>query len=51
MDGQTASSGTYEAQFDAAKAMGEAPTLFQVNVPVGLATWNGYCYDLSDSAV
>ena len=27
----------------------EAPTLFQVNGPVGLANWKDYCLDLSDS--
>ena len=32
-------------------AKSDAPTLFQVNGPVGLATWKDYCYDLSDSAV
>ena len=29
----------------------DAPTLFQVNGPVGLATWKDYCYDLSGSDV
>lgn len=29
----------------------EAPTLFQVNGPVGLANWKDYCADLSDSEV
>ena len=28
-------------------AKSEAPTLFQVNGPVGLATWKDYCLDLS----
>ena len=32
-------------------AKDEAPTLFQVNGPVGLATWKDYCYDLSKSDV
>mgnify|MGYP000755620899 FL=1 len=32
-------------------AKSEVPTLFQVNGPVGLATWKNYCYDLSDSDV
>ena len=27
----------------------DAPTLFQVNGPVGLASWKDYCYDLKDS--
>ena len=29
----------------------EAPTLFQVNGPVGLASWADYCYDLKESAL
>lgn len=29
----------------------EAPTLFQVNGPVGLANWKDYCYDLSGSDI
>ena len=29
----------------------EAPTLFQVNGPVGLASWKDYCYDLKDSEI
>ena len=29
----------------------EAPTLFQVNGPVGLANWKDYCLDLSGSDV
>ena len=29
----------------------EVPTLFQVNGPVGLATWKDYCYDLKDTEV
>ena len=28
-----------------------APTLFQVNGPVGLANWKDYCYDLSGTEV
>lgn len=48
---QTAASNTYEQQLKSEMAKTEAPTLFQVNGPVGLATWKDYCYDLSDSAV
>ena len=29
----------------------DAPTLFQVNGPVGLANWKDYCYDLSGSKI
>lgn len=48
---QTAASGTYESTLKSEMAKSEAPTLFQVNGPVGLATWKDYCYDLSDSDV
>lgn len=51
VDVQTAASGTYESQLKSEMAKDEAPTLFQVNGPVGLATWKNYCYDLSDSDV
>ena len=43
----TAASGTYEQTLAAEIAKSEAPTLFQVNGPVGLASWKDYCYDLS----
>lgn len=46
---QTAASGTYEETLKAEMAKTEAPTLFQVNGPVGLANWDDYCYDLADS--
>lgn len=48
---QTAASGTYESTLKSEIAKTEAPTLFQVNGPVGLATWKDYCYDLSGSDV
>ena len=32
-------------------AKDEAPTLFQVNGPVGLASWKDYCYDLKDTEI
>ena len=47
----TAASGQYETTLQSEMAKSDAPTLFQVNGPVGLATWKDYCYDLSDSAV
>jgi len=46
----TAASGTYEDTLKSEIAKTDAPTLFQVNGPVGLKTWNDYCYDLSGSA-
>lgn len=48
---QTAASGTYESTLKSEIAKTDAPTLFQVNGPVGLATWNDYCLDLSGSDV
>ena len=45
----TAASGTYEETLMAEMGKSEAPTLFQVNGPNGLANWVDYCYDLSDS--
>ena len=47
----TAASGTYEETLLAEMAKDEAPTLFQVNGPVGLANWKDYCYDLADSKI
>ncbi len=47
----TAASGTYEETLMAEMAKEEAPTLFQVNGPVGLANWKDYCYDLSGSEI
>lgn len=48
---ETAASGTYEQTLKSEMAKTDAPTLFQVNGPVGLASWKDYCYDLSGSAV
>lgn len=47
----TAASGTYEQTLKSEMAKTEAPTLFQVNGPVGLNIWKDYCYDLKDSAI
>ncbi len=47
----TAASGTYEETLMAEMGKTEAPTLFQVNGPVGLANWIDYCYDLSSSEI
>ena len=46
----TAASGTYEDTLKSELSKEEAPTLFQVNGPVGLKTWKDYCYDMADSA-
>ena len=47
----TAASDEYETTLKSEMAKSEAPTLFQVNGPVGLNTWKDYCYDLKDTAI
>ena len=47
----TAASGTYEETLKSEIAKSDAPTLFQVNGPVGLAAWKDYCADLSGTDV
>ena len=48
---QTAASGTYEQQLKSELAKSEAPTIFQVNGPVGYQNWKGYTADLTDSDI
>ncbi|MGN1112180.1 MAG: ABC transporter substrate-binding protein [Acutalibacteraceae bacterium] len=48
---KTAAEGTYEQTLTAEMDKSEAPTLFQVNGPVGLANWKDYCEDLASSDV
>ena len=47
----TAAANQYETTLMSEMEKSEAPTLFQVNGPVGLNNWRDYCYDLSGSAV
>ena len=47
----TAASGTYENTLRSELEKADAPTLFQVNGPVGLKTWRDYCLDLRDTAL
>ena len=44
-------SGQYETTLKSEMGKSESPTLFQVNGPVGLASWKDYCYDLGSSQV
>ena len=46
---ETAAAGTYEATLKSEIAKTDAPTIFQINGPVGYQTWKDYCMDLSDS--
>ena len=47
----TAAAGNYETTLMAEMGKSDAPTLFQVNGPVGLASWTASCYDLSGSDI
>jgi len=46
---QTAASGSYEQTLKSEIAKKDAPTLFQINGPVGYQNWKNYCLDLSDT--
>lgn len=45
----TAASGTYEEVLRSEIAGTDAPTLFQINGPVGYQNWKDYCLDLTNS--
>ncbi|WP_294353210.1 ABC transporter substrate-binding protein [uncultured Clostridium sp.] len=46
---ETAASGNYEQTLKSEMAKDDAPTIFQLNGPVGYNTWKDYCSDLKDS--
>ncbi len=45
----TAAANTYEQTLKSEIAKSSAPTIFQVNGPVGYETWKEYCLDIKDS--
>ena len=45
----TAASGQYEQTLKSEIAKKDAPTLFQINGPVGYQNWKDYCVDLKDT--
>ncbi len=45
----TAASGTYEQTLKSEVAKSDAPTIFQINGPVGYESWKDYCADLKDT--
>ena len=45
----TAASGTYEQTLKSEIAKEDAPTLFQINGPVGYQAWKDYTLDLKDT--
>lgn len=46
---ETAASGTYERVLTAEVAKTDAPTIFQINGPIGYSNWSDYCLDLKDT--
>ncbi len=48
---ETAANNTYESTLTAKMATKQAPTLFQINGPVGYANWKDYCADLSKTEI
>lgn len=47
----TAANNTYEQTLMSEIAKKEAPTLFQINGPIGYRNWQDYCADLSDTSL
>ena len=47
----TAASGTYEQTLKSEIAKKDAPVIFQINGPIGYASWKDYCLDLSESEI
>ncbi len=45
----TAAANTYEQTLKSEIAKSNAPTIFQVNGPIGYQSWKDYCLDLKDS--
>lgn len=48
---ETAASGTYEQQLSSKISTSEAPTIFQINGPVGYSNWKDYCADLTNTKI
>jgi raffinose/stachyose/melibiose transport system substrate-binding protein len=45
----TAAANTYEQTLKSEIAKRDAPTIFQINGPIGYETWKNYCADLTDT--
>ena len=48
---ETAANNTYESTLTAKMATKQAPTLFQINGPVGYSNWKDYCADLTGTEI
>lgn len=46
---ETAASGSYESTLQARMGTSMAPTIFQINGPVGYSSWKDYCLDLKET--
>lgn len=46
---KTAASGQYETTLKSEITKSDAPTIFQINGPIGYDNWKNYCADLSDT--
>ena len=46
---ETAASGSYEATLQARMSTSMAPTIFQINGPIGYLSWKDYCSDFQFS--
>ena len=46
---QTAASNTYEQTLKSEMAKKDAPTIFQINGPIGYKNWKDYCADIKDT--
>ncbi len=47
----TAAANTYEQTLKSEIAKSSAPTIFQVNGPIGYESWKEYCLDIKDSSI
>lgn len=47
----TAAANTYEQTLKSEIAKSDAPTIFQVNGPIGFKTWKDYCADITDTKI
>ena len=48
---ETAANNSYESTLTSKMATKQAPTLFQINGPVGYGNWKNYCADLTDTEI
>ena len=47
----TAAANTYEQTLKSEIAKSDAPTIFQINGPIGYKNWKEYCADITDTKI